>query len=246
MAQLDTKACTWKGKITVDDTINFGGDLAATGSSPASWSSGGQSVQRVAALAPTDYLEIDFTFDAHTAGHGILVGLASQYVPPSAPPVTAIDAAWVWDTDNHLKAQEPSSASTDIGVITLPMSCRIIYDAGVLTWRSNAGVDTLRKTTSRTVSQIYNVMQAGLQVIVLFNNTSGKVHVTLKGGDASTPEVGWTTGGTGRLGLPFLDPAGMDMRSYNRAIFRTLDPQGFPPPDPHPRPTEGKIWPRKH
>lgn len=246
MAQLDIIAVTWKSKITVDDTVNFGGDLAATGSSPASWSSGAQSIQRTAALAATDYLELDFTFDAKTNGHGIMVGLATQYVAPGTPPLAAMAAGWWWHTDQHLIAFGAGEVNTDIGVITLPMSARIIYNAGVLTWRSNAGVDTLRKTGSRTTDVIIKEMKDGLQVIVHFFNTSGKVHVTLKGGDASTPEVALSGVGTGRLGVPALDPQGMDMTPYNLAMFRNLSAEGFPPPNPHPRPIEGKIWPRKH
>lgn len=246
MAQLDTTAVTWKSKITVDDTVNFGGDLAATGASPASWSSGAQSIQRTAALLSSDYLELDFTFDAKTNGHGIMVGLAPQYVAPGTPPLAAIVAGWWWHTDQHLIAFGTGETNTDIGVIGLPMSARIIYNAGTLTWRSNAGVDTLRKTGTRTTAAVVKEMMDGLQVIVHFFNTSGKVHVTLKGGDASTPEVPLSGVGTGRLGTPSFDPHGMDMTPYNLAAFRQFSAQGFPPPNPNPRPTEGKIWPRKH
>jgi hypothetical protein len=244
MAQLDTKAVTWKSKITVDDTVNFGGDLAATGSSPANWLSGAQSIYRTAALTATDYLELDFTFDAKTSGHGISVGLSPIYKAPGAPSAANMAAAWVWDTDNHFKVYEGNTLRIDIGVITLPMSARIIYNAGVLTWRSNAGADTLRFTSVRTVDQVVNEMMDGLQIVAFFFNTSGKFHATLKGGDASTPEVGLVGAGTGRLGIPSLEPHGMDMSSYNKAIFRQLSAEGFP--SGRVRPTEGKIWPRNY
>ena len=154
MAQLDTATATWKSKITVDDTVNFGGDLAATGSSPASWSSGAQSIMRVAALAPTDYLELDFTVDARTAGHGLMVGFAPSYLAPASPSPAGLAASIWWDTDNTLKAFEGASLRASQAGLTLPMSCRIIYNAGVLTWRRNSGSDILFFTSARTVNEI--------------------------------------------------------------------------------------------
>jgi hypothetical protein len=244
MAQLDTNPCAWKNKVNATDTFVFGGDIAAGAGNPASWSGGAQSIHRVAALAATDYLELDFTYDARSAGHGIGIGFASQYIAPVSPSPAALAASIWWDTDNTLKAYEGGSLRNSQAGLAIPLSCRIIYNAGVLTWRRNAGSDILFFTSARTTDQIMAEMVQGLQVMVFFFNNSGQLHVTLKGGDADTPEVGFTPPGTGRLGIPTLTAEGFDMTSYNRAMFRNLNAVGFPE-STNPRPTVGKIWPRK-
>lgn len=236
---LETVAPTWRHKYTVDDTIVFGGDLAANGSSPASWASGAFSRQRACALAIGDYLELDFTLDAKTNGHGIAVGL-SVFDPDRL--YTSMVASWVWDTDQTFKARESGAQKYTAGVIVLPMSARIIYNAGVLTFRSNAGVDTLRWTSTRPVDSIYDDMLRGLCIDAAFYGTSGKFHATLKGGTTSSPEIPMD-GSTGRLGLAAFDAQGVVMETHNQSMLREFQAQGLPPPAT-PRPTEGKIWPR--
>jgi hypothetical protein len=236
---LETTVCTWKHKHDVNDAVVFGGDLAATGSSPATWSSGAFSTQRACALAVGDYLELDFTLDAKANGDGVAVGLSMW---DRSQNFTDILACWSWGTDQHLKVFEDGVQRFDQGVITLPMSCRIIYDAGVLTFRSNSGTDTLRHTSTKTVAQVYSEMLRGLSVDASFLGTSGKFHATLKGGTSATPEIAMD-GSTGRLGTAYIQPQGMVMENYNQQMLRELVAVGFPT-GAHPRPTEGKIWPR--
>jgi hypothetical protein len=237
---LEVVSPTWRSKTNVDDTVVFGGDLAANGSATASYANGAFSKERACALASTDYIELDFTFDAKTNGHGIAVGVAVNNPDNN---FTLMDAAFVWDTDQHLKVFEQGSQRADIGVITLPMSCRIIYNAGALTWRSNAGVDTLRFTSLRTTAQILAIMVQGLNVDASFNNTSGKFHATLKGGTSSTPEIAMDDS-TGRLGLQTLYAPSAAFVQPDISLLRTFEVTGFPPANPNPRPTVGKIWPR--
>lgn len=237
---LNTLAPTWKFKTLVDDTVIFGGDLAATGSSPNAWSSGAYSQQRAFLIDTTDYLELDLTFDAKTNGHGISVGLSNFY-PGLVVNSANWDANWVFATDQTLTAYEQGSLRYTAGA-SLPMSCRIIYNAGVLTFRSNAGSDILRYTSLRTVAAIRDVMRIGLSVMVVFWGTSGKLHLTLKGGDSSSPEVAGTS--TGRIGTQVTE-ARVLMPSLGLTQTRTLEIGGLWPYNPHPRPQAGKIWPRK-
>lgn len=237
---LETIAVTWRSKFNVDDSVVFGGDLAANGSATGSYANGAFSKQRASSLVSSDYIELDFTFDAKSNGHGVAVGLA---VNDPDQGFALMDAAFVWDTDQHLKVYEQGSLRSDIGVITLPMSCRIIYNAGVLTWRSNAGVDTLRFTSARSVAAIQTVMVQGLSVDASFNNTSGKFHATLKGGTSSTPEIAMD-GSTGRLGLQSLYVAPASLIAPQISLLHTLSATGFP--SGKPRPVEGKIWPRNY
>lgn len=238
---LNVLAPTWKFKTLVDDTVNFGGDLAATGSSPLSWSSGAYSNERVFAILATDYLELDLTFDAKSNGHGISVGLSAFY-PGLVQNSANWEAHWCWNDTQQLIAFEQSVARYTQAGVTLPMSCRIVWDAGTLKFYSNAGVDTLRYTSLRSVATLLDAMKTGLSAMVTFYGTSGKVHVTLKGGTSVTPEVGGTS--TGRIGTQLMQASGILMPSLGIQLQRTLQIAVFPP-SAHPRPTEGKIWPRR-
>jgi hypothetical protein len=238
---LETVAPTWKHKHNVDETIVFGGDLGANGSAASSWTNGAYSIQRACALALGDYIELDFTFDAKSNGHGIAVGLSVK--DPDQDRLTST-IVWEWGTDQVLRGYENGSLAFSVGVITLPMSARIIYNAGVLTMRSNAGSDVLRFTSARAVDLIYADMFAGLSIDCSFFGTSGKMHATLKGGTSSTPVIAMD-GSTGRLGVSTIQVPTTDMSSYRTFGTRVISAEGFPPLNLHPRPTEGKIWPRK-
>ncbi len=230
---MDALVCTWQNKVTVDDTFHFGGDLKATGSSPGTWSSGAFSIERAGGDL-VDYIELDFTFDAAlTLGHGVAVGLCAQ--DPGQSAVNASwDSAWVWNTDGTLEAYDGGGKVYDsTSVIGLPMSARIIYNAGVLTWRSNAGSDTLRATSARTVAALNAIMRRGLQVKAAFLGTSGAFHATLKATTTAPVSIGAVT--------PYVKTTFENLSSF---AVRTPMAAGFPPPNPNPRPTEGKLWPR--
>jgi len=239
---LETIAPTWRHKLKVDDTFVFGGDLKADPTAGALGTSGAFSKERVAAIGTTDYLELDFTFDAKANGDAIWVGLSSVDADHGA----TMDAAAIeWRTDQLLRFYEANNPVALIGPVTLPMSCRIVYDAGVLKFYSNAGVDTLRHTTVQSAATITAFMVKGFCVDAAFVGTSGAFHATLKGGTAVTPEIPFD-GSTGRMvdEIPIF-AEGVLMESYQANLFRNIVPEGFPPPIAHPRPTVGKIWPRK-
>lgn len=226
---MDALVATWQNKVNVTDTSVFGGDLAAAGTAPNSWSSGAFSKERAGGDL-IDYLELDFTFDSPlTAGHGVAVGLCLQD-PGQVFPSSAWESAWVWNTDNTLEAYEGGNKRYDSGVATtLPMSCRIIYNAGVLTFRSNAGSDILRFTSARTVAELTSIMRAGLNIKALFWGTSGSFHATLKATTTAPVSIGYPAYFTQVLRpCPWV----------SRSVFA----QGFPTRKS--RPTEGKIWPR--
>lgn len=234
---LETTVATWRHKVLVDDTVVFGGDLAGTGAI-----CGGFSRQRAHALVPaTDRIELDLVFDSKTNGNTIIVGLA---ISDSATFSQAnSDASWQWGFDQHLGAFEASSLRADVGVVAAPMAARIIYEAGVLTWRSGNGADVLRFTSARSSGAIQTVMLQGLSIDVTFLGTGGSVHATLKAGDSAAPEIAMD-GSTGRLGLFELVVDQEAMVAQHAYFNKFFEVTGFP--SGKPRPTEGKIWPRNY
>lgn len=233
---MDTLAPTWQNKTNVSDAIVFGGDLAATGGASSSWANGAFSKERVGGEF-CDYIELDFTFDADlTAGpNGAIVGLCPTD-PGDIDVNGAWDTAWKWNTDDTLEAYEAGGKVYDSGVATnLPMSCRIIYDgqAGTETFRSNAGADTLRYTSLRTAAQIWAIIKKGLGLRVTFWGTAGKVHCTLKANTSTPSSIGSLT-----------YEAVFTLQQSGLYAIRSPVATGMPSGG-NPRPTAGKIWPRK-
>lgn len=227
---MQSVAPTYKNKVNVVDTVVFGGDIGASGSAPASWTSGASSVERAAG---GNYVELDFTFDAKTAGHGIVCGLSDT--DPSQSDAT-VYYSWKWDTTGNLLVVENNVVKSNVGAISLPMSCRIIFDAvaGTLTYRKNSGSDVLQYTSLLTAAQVRAAIEQGLIVDTSFYNTSGKLHATLKADNAHIAAPTFET----VEGVTYVSNEGHSILRVPQFSF------GVDAAPPKPRPTSGKIWPR--
>lgn len=227
---MQSVAVSWKNKVNADDTVNFGGDLAATAGAPLSWSSGASSVERAVG---GNYVELDFTFDAKSSGHGIFVGLGTADPDQG---ITSILMGWQWDGSQVLTVQESGSQKSSAGVVALPMSCRIIIDltAGTCTYRKNAGSDVLQYTSTLTAAQLRALVEQGLVVDASFFGTSGKFHATLKADDGHIGAV------THELFDNVLYASGQGLYVLRSTAFSF----GVDATPPKPRPTSGKVLPR--
>ena len=226
---MQTVAPTWKHKVNADDTVVFGGDLAATAGAPLSYSSGASSVERAVG---GNYVELDFTFDAKSSGHAIFVGLGTGDPDQN---INSISMGWQWDGSQILTVQESGSQKSSAGVVSLPMSCRIILDltAGTCTYRKNAGSDVLQYTSTLTPAQLRALVEQGLIVDASFYGTSGKFHATLKADD-------------GHIGTPTRQIFDDTEYVNNEGLYVLRTPVfslGVESTTKV-RPTEGKLWPR--